>query len=200
MPSLFLRIMPPFRSLRVLVPVLALAATACGDLTKPKAAYANAAGAYTLYAYPYAPANAYSALSFLTGATLTDANYTFDVTFDLSPTGDAKIIPVRAIGGSLAGSLKRVGLQIVPGAFEALREAPETGYDTLSVQTVKPGQVVAVELQDINSCLYSLGGSLIYAKVTVDSVSPTTHRVFTRTVVDPNCGYRQVMPDTIPTN
>lgn len=192
--------MPSPRSLRVLVPVLALAAIACGDLTKPKASYANTFASYTLYAYPNAPANSYSAISFLGGATRTDGSFAFDVTLDIDSAGSAKVLPVRTVGGSLAGSLKRVGMQIVPGTFESLREAPSTGYDTLKVQTLRPGQVVAVELQDFQSCLYSLGGSMIYAKLTVDSVNTTTRRIFGRTVVDPNCGYRQVMPDTIPTN
>lgn len=192
--------MPSLRSLRVLVPVLAIVAIACGDITKPKASYANAFASYALYAYPNAPASSFSAISFLGGGTRTDANYAFDVTFDIDSTGKAKVIPVRVIGGALAGSLKRVGMQIVSGPFESVREVPSSGYDTLSVQTLVPGQVVAVELQDFQSCLYSLGGSMIYAKLTVDSVNTTTRRLFGRTVVDPNCGYRQVMPDTVPTN
>ena len=192
--------MPSFRSLRVLVPVLALAAIACGDLTKPKASYPNAFASYTLYAYPNAPASSFSAISFLGGGTRTDGSYAFDVTFDIDSTGKAKVIPVRVMGGALAGSLKRVGMQVVTGPFENVREVPSEGYDTLKVQTVAPGQVLAVELQDFQSCLYSLGGSMIYAKLTVDSVNTTTRRLFGRTVVDPNCGYRQVMPDTIPTN
>lgn len=192
--------MPSLRSLRVLVPVLAFAAIACGEITKPKASYANTFASYTLYAYPDAPASSFSAISFLGGGTRTDASYAFDVTFDIDSAGKAQVIPVRVIGGALAGPLKRVGMQLVTGPFENVREVPSSGYDTLSVQTVLPGQVLAVELQDFQSCLYSLGGSMIYAKLTVDSVNTTTRRLFGRTVVDPNCGYRQVMPDTIPTN
>jgi hypothetical protein len=110
------------------------------------------------------------------------------------------IYPVRAIASDLAGGVKRVGLQVVPGTFDALREAPGTGYDTLSVKTVKTGDVLAVELQDLQSCLYSIGGQSLYAKLTVDSVNATSRRIYARAVIDPNCGYRSVVPDSIPTS
>jgi hypothetical protein len=93
-----------------------------------------------------------------------------------------------------------VGLQVVPGTFDALREAPATGYDTLAVQTVAPGAVLAVELLDNNFCLYSLGGQMLYAKLVVDSVNVGTRRLFARSVIDPNCGYRSVVPDSLPSS
>jgi hypothetical protein len=48
------------------------------------------------------------------------------------------------------------------------------------------------------ACVYSLGGQLVYAKLTVDSIDVATRRLFARTVFDPNCGYRSVVPDSIP--
>jgi hypothetical protein len=105
---------------------------------------------------------------------------------------------VRALASDLAGSVKRVGLQVVPGSFESLREVPETGYDTLGAKTVNVGDVLAVEMFDLQTCLYSLGGQMLYAKLTVDSVNITSRRLYARTVLDPNCGYRSVVPDSIP--
>jgi hypothetical protein len=190
--------MLPTRPLRVVVVALAVLAVACGDPTKPKAVYANAPSSYSLYAFTGAPINAATAISFLGGAARADANFLFDVAFDLDASGKPVIYPVRAIASDLAGSVKRVGLQVVPGSFESVREAPATGYDTLTARTVNPGDVLAVELLDLNTCLYSLGGQTLYAKLTVDSVNATTRRVFARTVLDPNCGYRSVVPDSIP--
>ena len=190
--------MLPTRSLRVVAVALAVVAVACGDPTKPKAIYANAPSTYALYAFTGAPVNAATAISFLGGAARADASFAFDVAFDIDGAGRPVIYPVRAIASDLAGSVKRVGLQVVPGTFDAVREAPETGYDTLSAQTVRPGDVLAVELLDLNTCLYSLGGQLLYAKLTVDSVNTTTRRIYARAVVDPNCGYRSVVPDSIP--
>jgi hypothetical protein len=109
------------------------------------------------------------------------------------------IYPVRAIASDLAGSVKRVGLQVVPGTFESLTVAPETGYDTLTAQTVNVGDVLAVQMLDLNTCLYSLGGQTLYAKLTVDSIDVTARKLYARTVMDPNCGYRSVVPDSIPT-
>jgi hypothetical protein len=190
--------MLPTRTSRIVAAALAILAVACGDPTKPKATYANAPSSYTLYAFTGAPVNAATAISFLGGAARADASFSFDIAFDLDATGRPILYPVRALASDLAGSVKRVGLQVVPGSFESLREAPETGYDTLGAKTINVGDVLAVELFDIQTCLYSLGGQMLYAKLTVDSVNTTSRRLYARTVLDPNCGYRSVVPDSIP--
>jgi hypothetical protein len=191
--------MLPTRPTRVAVVALAILAVACGDPTKPKATYTNAPASYTLYAFTGAPVNAATAISFLNGPARADANFAFDVAFDLTAGGRPVIYPVRAIASDLAGSVKRVGLQVVPGTFESLTVAPETGYDTLTAQTVNVGDVLAVQMLDLNTCLYSLGGQTLYAKLTVDSIDATARKLYARTVMDPNCGYRSVVPDSIPT-
>jgi hypothetical protein len=192
--------MLPTRPTRVAFVALAILAVACGDPSKPKATFANAPSAYTLYAFTGAPVNATTAISFFGGPSRADANFAFDVAFDLDAQGRAVIYPARALASDLAGGYNRVGLQVVPGSFEALRVAPETGYDTLTARTVSPGQVLAVEMLDVRTgaCVYSLGGQLVYAKLTIDSVDVARRRLFARTVFDPNCGYRSVVPDSIP--
>jgi hypothetical protein len=201
--------MLPTRSTRVVVVALAIVAVACGDLPRPKASTPNIAVSYTVTAFTGAPLNAATAISFLGGATRADSRFSFDVALDLDPSGAVTILPVRTVGGALGDAihqqttgipLKRVGLQKVNGSFEALREAPTTGYDTLGVQTVTPGTVLAVELLDFANCYTGFGGSTLYAKLTVDSVNAASRRIYTRTVVDPNCGYRGLVPDSIPTN
>jgi hypothetical protein len=193
--------MLPTRLTRVALVALAILAVACGDPTKPKATYANAPSTYTLYAFTGAPVNAATAISFLGGPSRADANFAFDVAFDLDANGHALIYPVRALASDLAmltTSVKRVGLQPVSGTFDAFRVAPETGYDTLSAQTVSVGSVLAVETLDFNTCQFSLGGQTIYAKITIDSIDAASRRLYARTVVDPNCGYRSVVPDSVP--
>ena len=190
--------MLPTRPTRAVVAALAVLAIACGDPTKPKATYANALSSYTLYAFSGAPVNAATALNFLGGAARADASFAFDVAFDLDANGRPIVYPVRVIASDLAGGVKRVGLQVVPGPFDAVREVPAAGYDTLAARTINVGDVLAVELLDLDTCRFSLGGQSIYAKLTVDSVSAATRRLYARTVVDPNCGYRSVVPDSIP--
>ena len=190
--------MLPTRTSRIVAAALAVLAVACGDPTKPKATYPNAPSSYSLYAFTGAPVNAATAISFLGGAARADASFAFDLAFDLDPTGRTIIYPVRALASDLAGSVKRVGLQVVPGSFESLREVPETGYDTLGARTINVGDVVAVELFELRTCGFSLGGQMMYAKLTIDSVNTASRRLYARTVLDPNCGYRSVVPDSIP--
>lgn len=194
--------MLPTRLLRVAVVAIAVLAAACGDVTRPKATYANALSTYTFYGLTSAPATAPTALNFLGGATRASSTFLFDVAFDVDPaTGQAIIYPVRSVAGALAGMAKRVGLQVVSGTFDNVREVPETGYDTVNAKTVSPGAVLAVELRDGTACFsYSLLSSqFLYAKLVVDSVNRSAKKLYVRTVVDPNCGYFSVVPDSVPT-
>ncbi|MDB4900328.1 MAG: hypothetical protein JWN53_2136 [Gemmatimonadetes bacterium] len=190
--------MLPTRFSRAVVAALALAAMACAGPTLPQATYVNVPSNFALFAFTGAPVTAPTAINFLGGATPTDASFSFDVAFDLDSTGRAMVFPVRVLAGDLALGVKRVGLQPVTGSFTSVREVPSTGYDTLSVQTVDVGKVLAVEIQSTATCLYSLGGTSLFAKMVVDSVKPAQRRLFVSTVLDGNCGYHQVMPDTIP--
>jgi hypothetical protein len=193
--------MLPTRQMRVAVVAFAVLAVACGDLTRPKATYANALTSYTIYGLTNAPATAATALSFLSGASHANASFLFDVAFDVDASGRAVIYPVRTLAGAPVGTPKRVGLQTVSGTFDLLRAVPQTGYDTVSVKTVNPGTVLAVELRDPTACFsYSLVTSqFLYAKMVVDSINTAAKKIYIRTVVDPNCGYFSVVPDSVPT-
>ena len=193
--------MLPTRLVRVGVVALAIVAVACGDITRPKATYPNVLSNYTIYALTSAPATAPTALNFLGGSTAANASFLFDVAFDIDASGRAVVYPVRTLASALAGTAKRVGLQPVSGTFEEVRMVPETGYDTVAVKTVNPGTVLAVEMRDPQVCFsYSLVSSqFIYAKLVVDSVNTTSRKLYIRTVVDANCGYFSVVPDSVPT-
>lgn len=195
--------MPQTRYTRLAIVAFAVLAVACGDPTRAKATYANALAAYTLYALTGTSAVTPNALNFFGGSTRVSASFTFDVALDLDATGKVVVYPVRALAGALAGTLKRVGLQAVPGNFDTIREVPASGYDTVSVRTITPGTVLAVELRDPSYCYSAISlisSQLLYAKFVVDSVNLTTRKMYTRVVVDPNCGYRMVVPDSVPTN
>ena len=187
---------------RVVAVALATLVVACGDPTRPKATTPNLLLSYSVFALTGAPPAVSNAISLYGGPTRADAAFDFDVALDFDPAGKIQVYPVRAIAGPLAGGVaQRVGIQTVSGSFEALREAPDKGYDTLSVKTISPGTVVAVELVDQLSglCFYSLNGSATYAKFVVDSVNAATRRFYVRSVADANCGYRSLVPDSIPT-
>ena len=193
--------MLPTRLLRVVAVALATVLVACGDPTRPRATTPNLLLAYSIHGLTGAPPATANAMNMYVGPTRADASFDFDVALDLDQAGKILVYPVRAIAGPLAGLVPtRVGLQPMSGSFEALREAPERGYDTLTVQTISPGTVVAVEMVDLVSglCIYSFSGSSTYAKFVVDSVNTTTRRFYIRSVSDANCGYRSLVPDSIP--
>lgn len=196
--------MLPTRLTRATVVALAAFAVACGDPSRPRATYANALAAYQFYALTGAPAIGPNALAFFGGATRATASFAFDVAFDIDAQGRAVIYPVRTLGGAEAGILKRVGLQPMVGSFDSIREVPETGYDTVNVKLLNPGNVLAVEIRDPAYCYSSINifssPILLYAKMVVDSVKVVERRLFARVVIDPNCGYRMVVPDSVPTN
>jgi hypothetical protein len=194
--------MLPTPLVRVGVVALAVLAVACGDITRPKATYPNVASSYTVYALTNAPSSVPTALSFLGGPTQANASFQFDVAFDVEPSSGRPVVyPVRSLASALAGTAKRVGLQVMTGNFDEIRAVPQTGYDTVNVKTINTGTVLAVELRDPNVCFsYSLVSSqFIYAKMVVDSINPTTRKLYVRTVVDANCGYFSVVPDSVPT-
>jgi hypothetical protein len=190
------------RLLRVVAVALATVAVACGDPTRPKATLVNLSLSYSLYGLSGAPPATANAVNLFTGPSRADASFDFDVALDLDPSGKILVYPVRAIAGPLAGLVPtRVGLQTVSGPFESVRVAPDRGYDTLSVRTITPGTTVVAELVDLVTglCLYSLVGSQQYAKFVVDSVTPSTKKFYVRSVGDANCGYKSLVPDSIPT-
>ena len=194
--------MLPTRLLGVVAVALATAVVACGDPTRPRATTPNLLLSYSVHGLTGAPAATANAINMYVGPTRADASFDFDVALDLDPTGKILVYPVRAIAGPLAGFVPtRVGIQTLSGTFESVREAPETGYDTLSVRTIAPGTVMVVELVDLVSglCIYSLNGSSTYGKFVVDSVNTTTRQFYVRSVSDANCGYRSLVADSIPT-
>ena len=69
------------------------------------------------------------------------------------------------------------------------------------MKSITPGTVVVAELVDLvqGLCIYSLNGSSTYAKFVVDRVNSSTRRFYVRSVGDANCGYRSLVPDSIPT-
>jgi hypothetical protein len=197
--------MLPTRLTRVaVVAVVALAtiAVACGDLPRPQATTPNLELDYSVYALTGAPVGVTNAINFFAGPARVDAAFGFDVALDLDPTGKILVYPVRALAGPLAGTIPtRVGLQTVAGTFESVVRAPDAGYDTITVKTITPGTVVTAELlqQTSLACVNALQGSALYAKFVVDSVDLPGRRLFIRHVIDSNCGFKSLQPDSIPT-
>ncbi|MEO7966045.1 MAG: hypothetical protein ABIT38_19250 [Gemmatimonadaceae bacterium] len=122
----------------------------------------------------------------------------FDVAFDFTSTGAVQLLPARQVsssantGGVIVTSSRRVGLQKGSGTFESITKAPNKNYTYDSLMVVNTGVPVVMELTSAN-CQFSLS-STIYAKIVIDSINAGTRRLFFRSTVDPNCGFRSFQP------
>jgi hypothetical protein len=186
----------PLRRRRALFAVATSAAlavgaiAACGDVTAPRASLPTLTDTASAYLLNGAPPGAPTAFQLFSGTMVTaDANFQFDIAFDIDADGRIRVLPVRTIANGLA-SAHSVGLQAVSTPFDALTVAPSSGYKRDSVLVVATGTTVAIEATDPVACATSFIASNVYAKIVVDAYDPAARRVHTRYTVDPNCGFR----------
>lgn len=184
-------------------PFLAAAAsiaafTACGDPNAVEAQFAVATDTFAVFDINEAPTGAPTAISLFASVTglpsvVAGPSFSFDVAVATSGTSTVTLIPNSRVGNGLVRT-HRVGLQVVPGTFEALTRAPAGGYKYDSLLVVTPGQVVAVQASDPFACPVAFLGTSIYGKLVVDSIRRAPGRVFFRSTVDPNCDFRSLLP------
>jgi hypothetical protein len=169
---------------------LIVAIVSCGDVTAPRASLPTFSDTASVYALNGAPPGAPTALyAFGESVVRADNTFRFDVAFDIDANGRVVLLPVRTVANGLATS-HSVGLQAVSTAFDALTEAPKSGYRRDSTMTVSPGTTIVLESADPAACGTSFIASTIYAKLVVEDVDVVTRRMRTRFTVDPNCGFR----------
>ena len=171
---------------------LAAATAACGDFTGVPASLPTlSADSTTVYAINGAPLGAPTALHVYSGSVLAaDASFSFDVAFDINSSGQIVFLPQRAVASGLA-TTHSVGLQVDSSStFEAVTRAPASGYRADTAVTVRVGQVVLAQVNDVNACGFSISGSTLYAKMQVRSLDLAQRTLKLRYTVDPNCGFR----------
>jgi len=165
---------------------------ACGDPTNLQASLPTAVDTLSVFALSGTPAAYPSGLAILPRQVVrVDGFAQFDVAFDINANGDAVIYPVKLVVAA-PGTSRPVGLQKVSGLFDAVVEAPKSGYELDSALVVLPGQVVAIQSAHNASgdlCQFALSPN-VFAKAVVDSVSLASRTIFFKLGVDPNCGFR----------
>jgi hypothetical protein len=183
------------RIARCILPLVAAAAVAaCSDSLAPKADQTNVSQSFTAAALTGSATNAPAALNLVNKAiTRIDGGFDFDLAFDLNAQGNAVLLPLGLVGTPLAGA-HLVGLQRLTGSFDNAAEAPKSGYVFDSTMVVGLGQVVAVQAQE-SMCSLSLT-PYIFAKVVIDSVSVPQRKLYGRTLINLNCGFRSLAPGT----
>lgn len=181
---------PKPRLFALLAATLTIAVAACGNFTGVPASLPTISDSGVVYAINGAPPGAPTALHVFSGTLQpADANFLFDVAFDIDPSGNVVYRPVSTIASGLASS-HSVGLQTSSTAFDALQRAPGGGYHPDTAVVTKLNTVVLVQSHDVNACGVSLTGSTLYAKIVVTAIDPVSRQLKVRYTVDPNCGFR----------
>ena len=166
---------------------------ACSDPTSLKANLPTFVDTLSVFALSGTPPSYPSGLS-ITGRQVVrvDGFANFDVAFDIDPAGNGVIHPVKLVVNSIGGS-RAVGLLKIPVPFEAVLEAPKTGFETDSSFVLVPGETVVIQsahnVSKNDVCLFALSPYL-YAKIALDSVNRASRTLHLRMGLDPNCGFR----------
>jgi hypothetical protein len=175
---------------------------ACRDPLELQARLETSTDTLTVYALSSTPPNYPNALSIIARATVPVSGFGgFDIAFDIDASGSAVLHAARRVVTS-GPFVPQVGLQKVAAPFEAVVEAPRTGYKVDSTVTASAGEVVVVEAVHNNGsqdlCTFSLSPN-VYAKISVDTIFVATRTIKFRLGLDPNCGFRSFAPG-IPTS
>ena len=189
--------------------VLVVGATACNDPNETRNVTPVVADTLTVWALTgTSPSFPSAYLSSLGAVTRADGNFNFDIAFDIDPAQKIVVYPQRMVGVpcipsalNCGGALgfKPVGLQRTVVPFDSLETAPADGYVFDSTFTVAPGEGLVMQVQSADECLAYLS-TVRYTKLVVDSINVPGRQVFFRTVHDPNCGYRGLVPGVAPKN
>jgi len=140
--------------------------------------------------------------------TRADGNFNFDVAFDINASNEVIVYPQKLVGvpcvagavncGGAAGG-KPVGLQRITVAFDSLERAPTAGYQFDSTFVLTPGQGLVMQVQSSSECPLSFS-TVMYSKFVIDSIDTGRRSIYFRSVNDPNCGYRSLVPGATPKN
>jgi hypothetical protein len=168
---------------------IAVTGVACGDFTGVPASLPTLADSGLVYALNGAPPGAPTALHMFSGTLLSaDANFIFDIAFDIDTAGNVVVLPQHVVASSLAVT-HCVGLQASDSSFDAVTSAPKSGYRADTALVVRPGKVILAQSHDASACGVSLTGTTLYAKVVILAVDRVARTMNLRFVSDPNCGF-----------
>lgn len=136
----------------------------------------------------YPTAYQFTSESLVRPQVLASGSVNFDIAFDLTSDNKVILYPVRKLVPQPPGGSPTVGLLKISSAFDAIARAPDKGYTNDSTLIVSPREVVLVKIAG-SGCIY---GDPYYAKMQIDTILPTERRMILRTLVNLNCGYRDL--------
>jgi hypothetical protein len=195
-PTFFFRMTSRF--LLVAAAAALLMTTACGQSTNIQAQNEVFSDTLLAWAINGTPPELPSALSVADGIVKrAEGDLTFELAFDIDDQGRVVLIPVRLVGVP-STSPGRVGFQLSSTPFEQLERAPGSGYQHDSLFVAPLGSTVLMESES-RVCIGFLSPRL-YSKLVVDSVHAVPREIYFRLTADPNCGFRSLVPGTVPKN
>lgn len=172
-----------------------VAGVACGNFTGVPASLITATDSGTVFALNGAPLGAPTAIHAASGQFVpADADFLFDVAFDLDANGGIHILPQRQVAAGLQAT-HTVSLATVPDSFEAVGAVPHgLTFRADTGMVIARNQVVIAQITDATACGFSLTGSTLFTKIVVKSINRVDRTLQVKFTVDPNCGFRSFAP------
>ena len=121
-----------------------------------------------------------------------DANVDFDVAFDIDASGNALLYPFRLVVDPTAAR-RTVGIRKMDVHFDSLKQAPTGGYQYDSVTVAPEGTVAVIQATRDLECRFDFSQT-IYSKIVIDDIDTVNRRISFRILVDPACGFRDLVP------
>jgi hypothetical protein len=181
------------RSQLVAVLGVVLAVAACSDTTKLLANFDTITDTLDVYALSGSPPAFPTALVTPAHTVVrADAGLTFDIAFDIDGSGRALLYPFKTVVDPAAAG-RRVGIRVMPVQFDSLLRAPNSGYNYDSVTVAPVGTVLVVQATRSIECQFDIT-PLVYSKIVIDDVDVAARRITFRMLVDPDCGFRDLVP------
>lgn len=176
--------------------LLGAAAAGCGpDPFAPVARLVNLDTTVQVWALTGAPLNYPTVLVVYQNIVLRpDPSASFDLGFDIDVDGRLQVIPVSLVMTPLGGQ-RAVGFARPLVGYDAITEAPRTGWVFDETQTLDVGDVFVVRIST-QSCAFDASQE-IYAKFRVDSIFPAERRARLSGRINRNCGFRS-FADSLP--
>ena len=183
--------------LAVMAATAAIGTAACDDPFAPRASTPVRTDSFLVYAVSKTPVNVPSAFNIILFTPLRlEPTYGFDLVFDINDAGEVVLIPVKLVGGAITAG-RRVGLQQITGAYDAVTRAPNSGYQYDSSLALSVDESAVVEVST-DVCQFQTS-RVIYAKLQIKAIDPASRTMSFRITYDPNCGFRSFLPG-VPTN
>ncbi len=169
---------------RLVALLLVVALTACGDPFRPRANLANIDAEFTVFALTETPVALPTAVNiFFARPVRTDPAIGYDIVFDILD-GQPVLLPPSRVG-----AFGRAGMIMMTVPYEAVTEAPRTGYNENDALPVQAGDVIAIRSEISRVCLGQLT-PFIYARMQIVHIDAEERSFEVQMRSNPNCGFR----------